>query len=130
MSALARAEEGARDLAAGGAQDGPEDVFDLASATLGGSLAGGFLLLLLLFDLSAQAFHFLFSGGLFLGGGLLRFLGGLLGSLFGFLGRLFRCLLSLLAGLFFFLDGGLLGGRFLAGGLGLGGAALKLFLGR
>ena len=58
-SALARAEDRACDLTAGGAQDGPEDVFDLASATLGGSLAGGFLLLLLLFDLAAQAFPFL-----------------------------------------------------------------------
>ena len=98
-SALARAEDRARDLAAGGAQDGPEDVFDLASATLGGSLAGGFLLLLLLFDLSAQAFHFLFSGGLFLGGSLFGFLGRLLGGLFGFLGRLLGGLLSLRAGL-------------------------------
>ena len=102
----------------------------MAGATLGGSLTGGFLLLLLFFDLAAQAFHFLFAGGLFLGGGLFCFLGGLLGSLFCFLGRLFRCLLSLLAGLFLFLGGGLLGGCFLAGGMGLGGAALELLLGR
>ena len=63
-SALARAEEGARDLAAGGTQDGPEDVFDLAGTAFGGALACGLLLLLLLLDLATQALGLL--GGLLL----------------------------------------------------------------
>ena len=129
-SALARAEDRSSDFTPCGAQDRAEGVFHLAGAALGGALARGLLPLLLLLDLAAQAFHFLFARGLFLRGGLLELLGGLLSRLLGLLARLFRGLLGFLACLFRFLFGRFLGEGLLAGGLCLGRAALELLLGR